>query len=196
VQYIIHRKLTLIIDHYYYLFVTQKKKPSNNRLRQCRETLLWSRTTRKQLKKPIRCSPRRDSRLKFYSSCRISEQRPYQLISQSSSKIYKRFISRNIYYSVYGDFGRILNLYSTTLCLLNTLPSRFLLRALQQFCDLSPQNLPPLGGSIPDMVSTTGFFVTLQRIYQRKAAADRLIFQGLLSNIILVSIYDSSFFVS
>ena len=63
---------------------------------------------------------------------------------------------------------------------------RFLLRALQQFCDTSVDQQPPLGGSIPDMVSTTGFFVGLQKVYQQKAAADRLLFQKLLANIILV----------
>ena len=61
---------------------------------------------------------------------------------------------------------------------------RFLVRALQLFCDSSHQGLPPLGGSIPDMVSTTGFFVSLQRIYQMRAAADRVIFSSLLLNVI------------
>ena len=61
------------------------------------------------------------------------------------------------------------------------------MRSLQIFCDLSPDHTPPLGGSIPDMVSTTGFFVGLQRVYQQKAAADRLVFQGILSNAVLVS---------
>ena len=37
------------------------------------------------------------------------------------------------------------------------------------------------------MVSTTGFFVSLQRIYQMRAAADRIIFTSLLSNVILES---------
>ena len=64
---------------------------------------------------------------------------------------------------------------------------RFLIRALQIFCDTSAQGLPPLGGSIPDMVSTTGFFVSLQRIYQVKAAADRVTFSALLLNVILES---------
>ena len=68
---------------------------------------------------------------------------------------------------------------------INTM-NRFLLRALQQFCDTSVDQQPPLGGSIPDMVSTTGFFVGLQKVYQQKAAADRLLFQKLLANIILV----------
>jgi amyloid beta precursor protein binding protein 1 len=85
----------------------------------------------------------------------------------------------------------------------------FLMRALQLFLDAqqppssSPQPqfgaaawralppaqrwntaVPPLGGSIPDMVSTTGFFVGLQQVYQTKARADRLTFKSILSNVI------------
>ena len=71
--------------------------------------------------------------------------------------------------------------------LFNFLLLSFLLRSLQIFCDLSTDHAPPLGGSIPDMVSTTGFFVGLQKVYQQKAAADRIVFHGILSNAVLVS---------
>ena len=37
------------------------------------------------------------------------------------------------------------------------------------------------------MVSTTGFFVSLQKIYQMRAAADRVIFTSLLLNVIAES---------
>ena len=47
--------------------------------------------------------------------------------------------------------------------------------------------VPPLGGSIPDMVSTTNFFVDLQKTYRQKAADDRVIFKAILANIISVS---------
>lgn len=85
----------------------------------------------------------------------------------------------------------------------------FLMRALQLFLDaqqppdnsLQPQfgtatwralpaaqrwstASPPLGGSIPDMVSTTAFFVGLQQLFQTKARADRLTFKSILSNVI------------
>ena len=44
--------------------------------------------------------------------------------------------------------------------------------------------VPPLSGSIPDMVSTTAFFVGLQQVYQAKARADRQVFKAILSNVI------------
>ena len=86
------------------------------------------------------------------------------------SEIFIKITTRNYYYS-------------------SLISCSFLLRSLQTFCDLSPDHTPPLGGSIPDMVSTTGFFVGLQRVYQLKAAADRLVFQGILSSAILVRSY-------
>jgi hypothetical protein len=51
----------------------------------------------------------------------------------------------------------------------------------------SLRRAPPLGGSIPDMTSTTSFFVGLQQVYQRRATADRVVLRTTIDKLLTVS---------
>lgn len=67
-----------------------------------------------------------------------------------------------------------------------TAPSRsdsdttLLLRALHAFIQQSPNGSVPLSGQIPDMFSNTDLYISLQEVYQQKAAADKTVFTALL----------------
>jgi amyloid beta precursor protein binding protein 1 len=61
---------------------------------------------------------------------------------------------------------------------------RFLLRALQAFMETSEDANVPLAGQLPDMVSTTQYFIELQKLFQAKAAADRQTMMEILNTLL------------
>lgn len=59
-----------------------------------------------------------------------------------------------------------------------------LVAALKEFIENEGDGEPPLEGSIPDMTSSTEYYVSLQKIYQAKAEADFLVIEQRVKNIL------------
>lgn len=118
--------------------------------------------------------------------CQCFQESPENFV-EAIKESYRCFQSTNIPDNLEIIYG----LTSKTSLASDSLPFKFLVSALNSF--IKQYGECPLNGSLPDMKSSTDYFVSLQQVYQNKSQADFTKFRNILDELLQSFELDPSF---